>query len=363
MAPFFYPYISLVWIVVEHYKETHYNVQMTDNPETIIRSYVNLPRASSKGWCNVKCLLCHDYRARGAFRFEQESVGYNCFNCGHSALFNPTEHTRISERMQKVFDAFGIPASEFKEKMFDTFVLQAAGKKADAEIPRIKINFNDLELPKFFRPLDTEGEGDIYDEIACEYLLARGIDPKAYPFLMADKKLSPILKYLDWKGRVIIPYYRHGKVVFYQGRDLLETDRTKYLSPKDSRDAVFYGFDEIYAHSHRPLYIQEGFFDAFMLKDSVATFSNKLTEQQIEILNRCHRPKVVIPDREGKGYVIANQAIEQGWSVSFPDIGSSCKDMNDAILKYGRLYVLKSIVDNTSSGFAAQMMVNMYCKE
>lgn len=336
---------------------------MTDNPETIIRSYVNLPRATSKGWCNVKCLLCHDYRKRGAFKFEFETVGYNCFNCGHAALFTPSEQTRIPDKMQKVFDAFGIPATEFKETMFEAFTKQATNRKTlELATPRIKLTFNDLELPKFLRPLDTKGEGDIYDEIACEYLLNRGIEPSSYPFKIADKKLSPILKYLDWKGRIVIPYYRHEKVVFYQGRDLLSTERTKYLSPSDSRDAVFYGFDEIYATTDKPLYVQEGFFDAFLLKDSVATFSNKLTEHQIEILNRCHRPKIVIPDREGKGYVIANQAIEQGWSVSFPDIGSSCKDMNDAILKYGRLYVLKSIADNTSSGFAAQMMVNMYCK-
>lgn len=341
-----------------------YNSRMKDNPETIIRSYVNLPRSNSKGWCSVKCLLCHDYRSRGAFKFEYETVGYNCFNCGHAALFTPSEHTSIPKKMQEVFDAFSIPTSEFKEAMFDAFIKQASGKKLNKEKEhRIKLTFNDLTLPKFLRPLDILGNGDVYDDIACEYLLARGIEPSGYPFLIADKKLSPILKYLDWKGRIVIPYYRHDKVVFYQGRDMLSTERTKYLSPSDSRDAVFYGFDEIYAHTDKPLYVQEGFFDAYLLKDSVATFSNKLTEQQIEILNRCHRPKVVIPDREGKGYIIANQAIEQGWSVSFPDIGSSCKDMNDAILKYGRLYVLKSIADNTSSGFAAQMMVNMHCKE
>ena len=337
---------------------------MNDTPETIIRSYVHLPRSNAKGWTNVKCRLCSDYRARAAFRFEGDSVGYNCFNCAHATAFNPTEHSKVPEKMQAVFDAFGIPTSEFKETMFEAFKNRSNLKQLQArEDTRVKIVYNDLTLPEFFRPLSTTGDGDIYDEIACEYLLGRGMDPASYPFMMADKKKSPLIKYIDWKGRLIIPYYRKGDVVFYQGRDLLSTDRTKYLSPKDSRDAVFYGYDEIYADTDKPLYIHEGFFDAFLLKDSVATFSNKFTEQQIAILNRCPRPKIVIPDREGKGYLLANEAIEQGWSVSFPDIGSSCKDMNDAILKYGRLYVLKSIADKTSSGFAAQMMVNMYCKE
>lgn len=340
---------------------------MNESTESIIRSYVHLPRSNSKGWCGVKCLLCHDYRVRGAFKFEGTGVGYNCFNCGKSTHFDPTNHAKIPEKMQEVFDAFSIPASEFREMMFEAFKLRSEAKQELALKliiePKLKIAYNDLKLPNFFRPLDTEGEGDIYDEIACEYLLGRGFDPKSYPFMIADKKLSPITKYIDWKGRLIIPYYRYEDVVFYQGRDLLNSDRTKYLSPPDSRDAVFFGYDEIYADTDKPLYIHEGFFDAFLMGDSVATFSNKFTEQQIDILNRCRRPKVVIPDREGKGYLLANEAIEQGWSVSFPDIGSSCKDMNDAILKYGRLYVLKSIADNTSSGYAAQMMVNMYCKD
>lgn len=325
---------------------------------------MHLPRANSKGWCNVKCLVCHDYRARGAFKFENNAAVYNCFNCGLAAGFNPDEHKNIPDKMKKVFDAWSIPTSEFKEMLFTAFTLRANTVKVIEELtPRVKLNFNDLTLPEFFRPLSTTGEGDIYDELACEYLLDRGIEPTGYSFMIADKKKSPILKYLDWKGRLIIPYYRHDKVVFYQGRDIINSDRTKYLSPKDSRDAVLYGFDEVYANTDKPLYIHEGFFDAFLLKDSVATFSNKFTEQQIEILNRCHRPKVVIPDRQGKGYLLANAAIDQGWSVSFPDIGSTCKDMNDAILKYGRLYVLKSIADNTTSGFAAQTMVNLYCKE
>ena len=332
--------------------------------ETIIRTYVHLPRPNSKGWCNVKCKICNDYRIRAAFKFEGDGVVFNCFNCPIAAGFDPTEHTKFSEKMTKVLEAFSIPEADFKELMFTAFTLKTNNQKASDEAePKVKIVYNDLDLPKFFRPLSTTGEGDIYDEIACEYLLDRGMDPASYPFMIADKKLSPITQYINWKGRLIIPYYRNDDLIFYQGRDMLDTDRTKYLSPKDSRDAVFYGYDEIYANTDKPLYIHEGFFDAFMLKDSIATFSNKFSEQQIEILNRCHRPKVVIPDRAGKGYILANTAIEQGWSVSIPDIGTSCKDMNDAILKYGRLYVLKSIVDNTSSGFAAQVMVNLYCKD
>jgi hypothetical protein len=266
--------------------------------------------------------------------------------------------------MLTVFDAFGIPKSDFNTAIFQGFVKRAANpNKGIDEKPSVPMVYNNLTLPEFFRPLITDGNGDIYDELACEYLINRGIDPTTYSFMSVDKEKCSFVNWVQWKGRLIVPYYRNGNLIFYQGRDMMQSDRTKYLSPKDSRDTVLYGYDELYSYTEKPLYIHEGFFDAFMVKDSVATFSNKFTDQQIEILNRCQRPKVVIPDRAGKGYLLANEAVKQGWSVSFPDIGSSCKDMNDAILKYGRLYVLKSIVDNTSSGFTAETLIKMHCKE
>ena len=43
------------------------------------------------------------------------------------------------------------------------------------------------------------------------------------------------------------------------------------------------------------------------------------------------------------------QAIEFGWSVSFPSWGDGIKDINDSVKKYGRLYTLYTIVKNSVS--------------
>lgn len=338
--------------------------QIDNDPEMIVRQYVQLGRLTSRGWCPVKCRICNDYRARGGFKFEQGGMTYNCFNCGLAAVFIPNEHNSVPDKMLTVFDSFGIPKSDFNSAIFQGFVKRSSSStKGTEDKPSIPLVYNNLTAPAFFKPLVTDGSGDLYDELGCEYLIARGIDPTSYPFISVDKDQCNTVDWIQWKGRIVIPYYRNNNLIFYQGRDMLNTDRTKYMSPKDSRDTVFYGYDELFSYTEKPLYIHEGFFDAFLVKDSVATFSNKFSEHQIEILNRCPRPKVVIPDRAGKGYLLANEAVKQGWSISFPDIGSSCKDMNDAILKYGRLYVLKSIVDNTTSGFAAETLIKMHCKE
>ena len=36
--------------------------------------------------------------------------------------------------------------------------------------------------------------------------------------------------------------------------------------------------------------------------------------------------------------------------------------MNEAVLKYGKLYVIKSITDNIADGFEARTKLGVYCK-
>ena len=52
-----------------------------------------------------------------------------------------------------------------------------------------------------------------------------------------------------------------------------------------------------------------------------------------------------MPDRDAAGQKLINDALEYGWSVSFPDWHSDVKDINDAVVRYGKLFTLKSIID------------------
>jgi hypothetical protein len=109
-----------------------------------------------------------------------------------------------------------------------------------------------------------------------------------------------------------------------------------------------------------PLYITEGWFDSYHI-DGVATLGRYLTTQQIYWLNRTPRPKVIIPDRFGDGIDLAKAGLNQGWSVATPDI-NDCKDINEAIIKYGKLYVLNSLREHTYSDFEATVRLGIYCE-
>jgi hypothetical protein len=109
------------------------------------------------------------------------------------------------------------------------------------------------------------------------------------------------------------------------------------------------------------LYIVEGIFDAMSI-DGVAIIGNEITDAQIEWLNRSRRKKVYIPDRFGDGRRVALDCLEHGWSISTPDIGS-CKDMNEAVKKYGKMYVMKSIAENTADGLVAETKLRIYSEQ
>jgi hypothetical protein len=147
--------------------------------------------------------------------------------------------------------------------------------------------------------------------------------------------------------------------VFYQGRDLSDTQEHKYLSPNIPKGSVISGYEHIAEYGTTPLYITEGWFDAYHV-NGCAIFGKKLFDIQIAWFKQTNRPKVVIPDKTGGGADLARQAIKLGWSISLPDIGS-CTDVNEAIQRYGQLYVRKTIFDNTFTGFDAESKLGIYC--
>ena len=94
--------------------------------------------------------------------------------------------------------------------------------------------------------------------------------------------------------------------------------------------------------------VVEGPFDA-MSVDGVSVMSNDCSEVQADIIDSLAREVIVVPDADKAGANLVKRAIEYGWSVSFPVWQEECKDINDAVVKYGKLFVLKSIIDARES--------------
>ena len=68
---------------------------------------------------------------------------------------------------------------------------------------------------------------------------------------------------------------------------------------------------------------------------------------------------IVVPDQDKTGLEICDRALELGFDVSLPNWADDVKDANDALIKYGKLTTLLSILDNaTSSKIKIEMMRN-----
>ena len=70
-----------------------------------------------------------------------------------------------------------------------------------------------------------------------------------------------------------------------------------------------------------------------------------ISDTQAELIDRLQREVVVVPDTDRAGRKLVDRAIELGWTVSYPVWQETCKDLNEAVIKYGKLFVLKSILE------------------
>ena len=324
---------------------------MSTRLEDVIRRYVTLPtQPASTGFYPVRCQVCddHAWKIRAGFLFVDDAVYYNCFNCKHKTRYDPKQDNRLPQKMLKVMEAFGIPKEEWQAILLVGLANedeQQTKPKKETKVVMPK----EIPLPPHFYRVGSRN--DEWSLVVSEYLReVRGIDSNDYPFYLSDHK--------QWKARLIIPVYRGETLIFYQGRDLTDKASSKYKSPSSSSN-ILYGFDELYKNTDLPLYVMEGFFDGYVV-GGAAVFGNEFSKQQLKHLHRSRRQKVIVPDQKGDGHLLAEQALEEGWAISCPDIGG-CKDTSEAVMKYGRLYVMKSLAENTVTGFAAKLRLETYC--
>ena len=67
-----------------------------------------------------------------------------------------------------------------------------------------------------------------------------------------------------------------------------------------------------------------------------------------------------MPDRDQTGLKICERALELGYQISLPDWDVNVKDVNDAVVKYGKLATIISILQ---SGTSSKIKIEMQRKK
>lgn len=304
----------------------------------MIEEKVPLGPKNPRGWYSVRCPVCNDHSERAGFTHDGIYTGYSDWNCGAKARFEEGSG-RLSRNFRDILAAFGITKEDLSVIRSALFVPK---KDDEPEVTleamrKVKLFTPEVPLPEKSYPIGADHHVELQLPLA-EYLEGRGVDPlqvKAY-FSLDPRFLN----------RVIIPYLREGKVIYWQARHIDRSVKPRYLNSPAARDAVLYGYDELFTWSDLPLFVTEGVFDAIVLK-GVCTLGSSLNEAKIEVLKRSRRRIIFVIDRDRTGDELGRSALDNGWEISFVD--PRAEDANDSVCRFGLPYTVYSLIKNATN--------------
>ncbi len=310
-------------------------------------------KTTPSGWTSFNAPCCHhngesaDTRGRGGLTANADgSVSYHCFNCNFKASYQPGRH--LTFKFRKLLKWLGADDTDIKRLVIEAIrvreLVAPEAVKAEAEEERIEFKVRDIpEGALSFQALLTHHILDDMRNVpgllnsAVDYVKQdRKIDTDRYDFYWTDSTEHSLHQ------RVIIPCIWQGKTIGYTSRSFVDGVKPKYYSHYEPN----FVFNMNNQHSDSKFVIVcEGPFDAMSI-DGVAVLNNECNETQADIIESLGREVIVVADRDRAGAKMINNALEYGWSVSFPVWLETCKDINEAVVKYGKLFVLKSILDS-----------------
>jgi hypothetical protein len=320
-------------------------------------------RRSQSGWLSFNAVCCHhngdsaDTRGRGGVITNPDGgVSWHCFNCGFKTSYQPGRP--LSFKFRKLLNWLGADPTEVKRLVIEAIRVKELIRPEDIKEPAEEIVFEARALPQeaqsflalaeFYKLAEYQSTPKLFTD-AVHYALDRKIDTIKY-----DLYWTPEIEH-KLNHRVIVPFVYKGKTVGYTARATVDGIKPKYHS---NHPANFVFNMDRQLPTSKFVLVVEGPFDA-MSVDGVSVQTNEISEQQAEIIESLGKEVIYIPDfdkhlnKQGRpvwpGLAAVEQAIEYGWSVSFPVWRETCKDVNAAVIKYGKLFVLKAILDGKES--------------
>lgn len=306
-------------------------------------------KTGQNGWTSFNAPCCvhnsesADTRGRGGIKTNAGQISYHCFNCGFKASFVPGRH--LTFKFRKLLAWLGADDLTIRRLVIDAVRLkELVAPEELVKEPEQEIVYEKRELPEgavsfgnWRTYLEVQGDEYVAPVQLCHavaYVDNRKIDFKKYEFYVTDNEAYNLHR------RVIVPFYYRGELVGYTARAIEDGIKPKYWS---SHPADFVFNLDMQKSESKFVVVCEGPFDAMSI-DGVAVSGSEISDTQIEQIDRLQREVIVVPDTDRAGRKLVDRAIEAGWTVSFPVWQETCKDINEAVTKHGKLFVLKSIL-------------------
>ena len=294
-------------------------------------------KQTSSGWTSFNALCCShrghtpDRRGRGGIKFDgQTNWVMHCFNCNYSCSF--TLGRTINGKTRQFLTWCGVDNEQIQRWSLESLqhkdILDFIIKQK-----REEVKFKTKKLP----------DGDLLEvnnpqhKFFVDYLLQRKVNLDKYEFYV-----NPNSKNRAQYG-IIVPYTYKNKIVGNTTR-YIDNKIPKFIN--DQQQGYVFNIDNQNS-DWTVCILVEGIFDAISI-DGVATMHDDISNEQASVLSQLNKKIIFVPDQDKTGLKVTDRALELGYHVSLPEWGSGVKDVNDAVVKYGKLPTLLSILEHAT---------------
>lgn len=294
---------------------------------------------TSSGWTSFNAICCShfghkpDRRMRGGIKFDGNNWSMHCFNCQYKCNF--VLGRNITIKTHNLLKWCGIDETQIQRWSLESLQQKDLLDFTTTRVTPSKISFPKITLPLDNVPLDLENPKHFR---YIEYIEKRGIQYDSFPFLVTP----------DAKGRnrhrVIVPYYYKNEPVGHTSR-FIDDRIPKYLNVQPP--GYVFNLDR-QKKDWQVCILTEGIFDALSI-DGIAVMHDDISEVQANLIAQLNKQIIVVPDRDKTGLKLCDRALELGYQVSLPNWDDKVKDVNDAVVRYGKLPTLLSILQSATN--------------
>jgi len=287
-------------------------------------------KQTPSGWISFNAPCCADKRQRGGLKVSEKGWSYHCFNCQFTASF--ILGRTVGFKARKLLELLNV-----SERDIDLLNLESLRHRSIEGIlderHRVFDALSDIQFKEFedFPPhveLLTPEHTTYW-----EYIRSRCV-PEDYPIMVQMQNDG-----VHWtRQHVIIPFTYNDTIVGWCAR-MLSGQGPKYIN--HSQPGYVFGTD-LQKPDWQHVLVMEGIFDALCIS-GLALMHNTISDAQARLIRSLGKKITVVPDYDVAGMELVDRALELGWAVSMPNWPEGIKDVNDAVVKMGKLATMITI--------------------
>lgn len=223
----------------------------------------------SKGQISYNCPICDEGKNKGNLEINYFKYVYKCWVCG--------DENNMHGPLGKLIETYG---NKRQRKMFD-LIKPNQNEYTAPEKPKIK-------LPEHYTLFSKSNPIYPVRREAYNYLKSRGITDE-----IIDKYKIGFCDKGEHMGRIIVPSYtKDGELNYYISRSWNPKSKVKYKNPESPKDEII--FNEYLIDWEKDIYLVEGVFDGFFVKNSIPLLGKVISDYLFEKLYSESKKNIII---------------------------------------------------------------------